>query len=174
MTMLIHLIRVAYGLLLTMAYCSAGDKEQLLPYLNQLEGRWVGHYTIHTSINKYKEEFTVEQQYWMHDGVLHGVFAAKRSTGLESASSRTFIQDGRLILIVSRSTGEETFIGVLAEGWLIWLPEDVKRANDYQIREKIVRHASGYQLVSESFETYETKNGPAKIRISGSLLRSSD
>lgn len=172
--MLIHLIRVAYGLLFTMAYCSAGDNEQLLPYLRQLEGRWIGHYLIHTSINEYKEEFTVEQQYWMQDGELLGVFAAKRSTGLESASSRTFIQDDRLILIVSRSTGEQTYIGVLADGWLIWLPEDVERANDYQIREKIVRHAGGFQLISESFETYETKNGPAKILIRGSLLWSSD
>ena len=172
--MLIHLIRVAYGLLFTMAYCSAGDNEQLLPYLRQLEGRWIGHYLIHTSINEYKEEFTVEQQYWMQDGELLGVFAAKRSTGLESASSRTFIQDDRLILIVSRSTGEQTYIGVLADGWLIWLPEDVERANDYQIREKIVRHAAGYQLISESFETYETKKGPAKILISGSLLLSID
>ena len=167
-------LRVACSLLLTITYCSADDKLQLLPYLKQLEGRWVGHYSIHTSINKYKEEFTVEQQYWMQDGELLGVFAAKRSTGLESASSRTFIQDGRLILIVSRSSGEEKYIGALAEGWLIWLPEDVKRANDYQIREKVVRHSSGYQLISESFETYETKNGPAKIRISGSLIRSSD
>ncbi|HBO57630.1 MAG TPA: hypothetical protein DD622_04250 [Opitutae bacterium] len=165
-------IRVACSLLLAITYCSADDTAQLLPYLEQLEGRWVGHYSIHTSINQYKEEFTVEQQYWMQDGELLGVFAAMRSTGLESASSRTFIQDGRLILIVNRSSGEETYIGVLAEGWLIWLPEDVERANDYQIREKIVRHASGYQLISESFETYETKNGPAKIRISGSLLLS--
>ena len=160
--------------MLTIAYCSADDKLQLLPYLRQLEGRWIGHYLIHTSINEYKEEFTVEQQYWMQDGELLGVFAAKRSTGLESATSRTFIQDGRLILIVSRSNGEETYIGVLAEGWLIWLPKDVERANDYQIREKIVRHAGGFQLITESFETYETKNGPAKILISGSLIRSSD
>ena len=167
-------IRVACSVLLTITYCSADDTAQLLPYLRQLEGRWVGHYSIHTSINEYKEEFTVEQQYWMQDGELLGVFAAKRSTGLESASSRTFIQDGRLILIVNRSSGEETYIGVLAEGWLIWLPEDVERANDYQIREKIVRHAGGYQLISESFETYETKNGPAKIRISGSLLLSTN
>ena len=167
-------IRVACSVLLTITYCSADDAAQLLPYLEQLEGRWVGHYSIHTSINEYKEEFTVEQQYWMQDGELLGVFAAKRSTGLESASSRTFIQDGRLILIVNRSSGEETYIGVLAEGWLIWLPEDVERANDYQIREKIVRHAGGYQLISESFETYETKNGPAKIRISGSLLLSTN
>ena len=167
-------IRVACSVLLTITYCSADDTAQLLPYLEQLEGRWVGHYSIHTSINEYKEEFTVEQQYWMQDGELLGVFAAKRSTGLESASSRTFIQDGRLILIVNRSSGEETYIGVLAEGWLIWLPEDVERANDYQIREKIVRHAGGYQLISESFETYETKNGPAKIRISGSLLLSTN
>ena len=167
-------IRVVCSLLLAITYCSADDAAQLLPYLEQLEGRWVGHYSIHTSINQYKEEFTVEQQYWMQDGELRGVFAAIRSTGLESASSRTFIQDGRLILIVSRSSGEETYIGVLAEGWLIWLPEDVERANDYQIREKIVRHAGGYQLISESFETYETKNGPAKIRISGSLLLSTN
>ena len=167
-------IRVACSVLLTITYCSADDTAQLLPYLRQLEGRWVGYYSIHTSINQYKEEFTVEQQYWMQDGELLGVFAAKRSTGLESASSRTFIQDGRLILIVNRSSGEETYIGVLAEGWLIWLPEDVERANDYQIREKIVRHAGGYQLISESFETYETKNGPAKIRISGSLLLSTN
>ena len=129
-----------------------------MPYLKQFEGRWVGHYLIHTSINKYKEEFTVEQQYWMQDGELHGVFAAMRSTGLESASSRTFIQDGRLV----------------AKGWLIWLPEDLERANTYQIREKIVRHASGLQLISESFEIYETKSGPAEIRISGSLIQSSD
>ncbi|MBV32770.1 MAG: hypothetical protein CMK36_04955 [Porticoccaceae bacterium] len=167
-------IRVACSLLLLITYCSADDAAQLLPYLEQLEGRWVGHYTIHTSINQYKEEFTVEQQYWMQDGELLGVFAAMRSKGLESASSRTFIQDGRLILIVSRSSGEETYIGVLAEDWLIWLPEDVERANQYQIREKIVRHAGGYQLISESFETYETKNGPAKIRISGSLLLSTN
>ena len=167
-------IRIACILLLTIAYCSANSKAQFLPYLKQFEGRWVGHYLIHTSINKYKEEFTVEQQYWMQDGELHGVFAAMRSTGLESASSRTFIQDGRLVLTVSRSSGDETYVGVLAEGWLIWLPEDLERANTYQIREKIVRHASGLQLISESFEIYETKSGPAEIRISGSLIQSSD
>lgn len=110
---------------------------EVVDYLKQYEGRWVGDFTIHSTATEYTETFPVEQRYWWEDGQLRGISVSETNRGMETARSRTFIQDGQLRSEVVTADAVETFVGAMHDGGIVWVPSDLKRATDYQMREPL-------------------------------------
>jgi hypothetical protein len=144
-------------------------EEDLEAYLRTFEGRWVGHFTIHSAATGYSETFPVEQQYWWKDGQLQGVAVSERKSGMESARSSTYIKDGKLISVMKRGSEEEPFIGLFHEGGILWLPANMDRAKDYQIKEFIVVEDGKRILKTEGFDSYVYQDGLAHIVYRGEL-----
>jgi hypothetical protein len=138
---------------------------QLLRY----EGRWVGHFTIHSTATGYSETFPVEQQYWWKDGKLRGVAVSQREQGLSSSRSCSWVKDGKFFSEVKDASGEQHYWGVLHEGGIVWLPSDLKRAKDYQMKEFIVEAGGRRVLKTEGFDTFVTGEGLAHIVYRGEL-----
>ncbi len=152
-----------------------GVLDPLLEYLRQYEGRWAGEFSIQSTASDYSETFQVEQQYWMKDGELRGVAVSQRDSGVESARSRSYVKDGQIYSVVSRPGCEdETFVGKLHEGGLVWLPADLKRANDYQIKESFVHRKTGRVLLTEGFDSYVYGGGLAHVIFHGELCFKED
>lgn len=142
----------------------------LLDYLQAYEGRWIGHFSIHSTANGYTESFPVEQRYWWKAEVLHGLAVSQRDGGLKVATSKTWLEDKKLITEVTRGQTKETFYGVLHDEGLLWLPTDLRRANDYQMREFLVEEeGGGKKMKVEGFDTYVYDGGIAHIIIKGEL-----
>lgn len=142
----------------------------LLDYLKNYEGRWVGVYSIHSTANGHTESFTVEQRYWWQGNALHGLAVFERGSGMETASSKTWMDGEKLIAEVKRGEATESFYGVLHEGGLLWLPKDMKRANDYQMRESFVeKEGKPKKLRTEGFDTYIHADGLVHLIYKGEL-----
>ncbi len=88
---------------------------ELIDYLKQYEGRWLGDFTIHSTASAYSETFPVEQRYWWEDGQLHGISVSDTNNGLKSAKSLTFIQEGKLQSEVITGETTERFFGFLRD-----------------------------------------------------------
>ena len=147
-----------------------GVLDPQLEYLRQYEGRWTGEFSIQSTASDHIETFQVEQRYWMKDGELRGVSVSQRGSGVESARSRSYVKDGQIYSVVSRPGCEdETFVGKLHEGGLVWLPADLKRANDYQILEYFVRRETGRVLKTGGFDSYVYGGGLARVIFRGEL-----
>lgn len=143
---------------------------ELLDYLKGYEGRWVGDYTIHSTANNYTESFPVEQRYWWVGEVLHGISVSERDRGMETATSKTTFDGEKLIAEVKRGTETETYFGVLKEGALLWISSDLRRANDYQMREILINEpGEPRKMKIEGFDTYITGDGLAHIIFKGRL-----
>jgi hypothetical protein len=145
---------------------SAGELDE---YLKLYEGRWVGYFTIHSSANGFSETFPVEQQYWLASGKLHGVAVSQRDSGMESARSTTYIVEGKLISEVTRGKEVEIFIGVRHDSGILWLPKEMERANDYQIKETFVVVHGQRLLKTDGFDTFVHGDGLAHIVYRGEL-----
>ena len=89
---------------------------ELIDYLKQYEGRWLGDFTIHSTASGYSETFPVEQRYWWEDGQLHGISVSDTNNGLKSAKSLTFIKEGKLQSEVITGENTERFFGFLRDG----------------------------------------------------------
>lgn len=157
-----------WAILLLFPVCLTAENE-LEAYLATLEGRWVGHFTIHSTATGYSETFPVEQHYWWKDGALRGVAVSERKGGMESARSRTYVKDGKLVSVVLRDSTEEIFIGVLHDGGVLWLPANLARAQDHQIKESIFEQDGQRILKTEGFDSYIFKDGLAHIVYRGEL-----
>lgn len=145
---------------------SAGELDE---YLKLYEGRWVGHFTIHSSANGFSETFPVEQQYWIANGKLYGVAVTQRDTGMESARSTTYIVEDKLVSEITRGKEVETFVGVRHDSGILWLPKEIARANDYQIKETFVVESGQRLLKTEGFDTFIHGEGLAHIVYRGTL-----
>lgn len=151
------------------AYASGND---LLDYLQGYEGRWVGDYSLHSTANGFTEIFAVEQRYWWKDEVLHGSAVSRRGSGMVKATSKTWVEGEKLVTEVTRGKSKEAFYGVPLDGGLLWLPADMRRANDYQMRESFARGEAGERKMRiEGFDTYVYAEGLAHIIIKGELTR---
>ncbi len=145
----------------------AGELED---YLSGYVGRWSGHFTIHSTATDYSESFPVEQLYWWVGDQLHGVAVSERDSGMESARSVTSVVDGQLVSEISRGEQTERFVGVLHDGGLLWVPADLQRANDYQIKESLVEKDGKRVLKTEGFDSYVYQEGLAYIVYRGELV----
>ena len=147
-----------------------GAETEAREIFRQYEGRWTGKFTIRSSATGYSETFPVEQQYWMRDGELRGLEVAERKDGMATASSRTFVKEGRLYSEVERSDGEtERFIGTVHEGGIVWIPADLRRARDYQIREMFREDDGQRLLLTEGFDTYRYQGEKVYLIYRGRL-----
>lgn len=144
--------------------------EGLLDTMRQYEGRWVGHFTLHSAATGYTETFSVEQQYWMANDKLHGVAVTDRASGMESSRSVTFILEDKLVSEITRGEKTERYLGVLHENGVLWLPEKMQRANDHQLKETIVVEDGELRLKTEGFDTFIYQEGLAHIVYRGNLI----
>ena len=145
-------------------------EEDLEAYLAHYAGRWVGHFTVHSAATGYSETFAVEQQYWWKDGELRGVAVTQREGGMESSRSCTYVKEGRLISEVGHGDKLEFFQGVFIDGGIVWVPADLKRANQYQMKESLKTNAEGARmLITEGFDTYVYSEGLAHLIYRGAL-----
>ena len=157
------------SLLLFCPLASLGN--ELIDYLKQYEGRWLGDFTIHSTASGYSETFPVEQRYWWNDGQLHGISVSDTNNGLKSAKSLTFIQEGKLQSEVITGEITERFFGFLRDGGIVWIPANMQRANDYQMAEYFSMEEGLSLLLTEGFDTYVYQEGLAYLVYRGRLLK---
>lgn len=144
---------------------------ELIDYLKQYEGRWLGDFTIHSTASGYSETFPVEQRYWWEDGQLHGISVSDTNNGLQTAKSLTFIQEGKLQSEVITGETTERFFGFLRDGGIVWIPTNMQRANDYQMAEHFAMEEGLLLLLTEGFDTYVYQEGLAHLVYRGRLLK---
>ena len=144
---------------------------ELIDYLKQYEGRWLGDFTIHSTASGYSETFPVEQRYWWEDGQLHGISVSDTNNGLKYAKSLTFIQEGKLQSEVIAGETTERFFGFLRNGGIVWIPANMQRANDYQMAEHFSMEEGLSLLLTEGFDTYVYQEGLAHLVYRGRLLK---
>ena len=147
---------------------------EVVDYLKRYEGRWVGHFTIHSTATGYNETFPVEQRYWWEDGQLHGISVAETDSGIQTAKSRTFIQNAELHSEVIQGDSTERFLGVLHDTGIVWLPEDPKRVTDYQMTEVFTLEEGQQRLNTDGFDSYVYQDGLAHLVYRGRLIRQLD
>jgi hypothetical protein len=143
---------------------------ELEDYLKQYEGRWLGEYTIHSPSTNFTGTFPVEQRYWMEDGQLRGLSVSDTDRGIQTAKSCTFIKEGVVYSEVTAGDNIEKYIGALHEGGLVWLPSNLKRANDYQMKESFVKKAQQFWLHTDGFDSYVYREGLGHLVYRGRLL----
>lgn len=146
------------------------SEEDLNELLRQYEGRWSGEFRVSSVSTGYSAVFTVEQQYWMLDGRLHGLSVSDRDSGLVSSKSVTYTYEGKLFSEITRGDDVESFVGVVHEDGVLWLPSDMKRSNDYQIKEFFVVKDLELSLITEGFDTYIYEEGLAYVVFKGKLI----
>jgi hypothetical protein len=105
---------------------------------------------------------------------LHGLSVAERDAGMDYASSKTWLDGKTLITEVERGESKEVFYGVLHDGGLLWLPKDMGRANDYQMRETFTEVEGRRKMLVAGFDTYVFGEGLAHIIIKGELIRQAE
>jgi len=137
-------------------------------------GRWVGHFTIFSAATGYSETFPVEQTYWMVDGELRGIAVSQRDSGMESSRSVSFVLEDKLISEITTGQKTERFLGVLHDNGVVWLPADIDRANDYQVKESLVAESGVMHLKTEGFDTYLYQGGLAHLVFRGDLVLAQD
>ena len=59
----------------------------------------------------------------------------------------------------------------MRDGGIVWIPADMKRANDYQMAERFATKESLTLLLTEGFDTYVYQEGLAHLVYRGRLLR---
>ncbi len=144
---------------------------ELIDYLKQYEGRWLGDFTIHSTASGYSETFPVEQRYWWEEGQLHGISVSDTNNGLQTAKSLTFIQDDKLQSEVITGETKERFFGFLRDGGIVWISADMKRANDYQMAEHFTIEEGRPVLLTEGFDSYVYSEGLAHLVYRGRLFK---
>ena len=144
---------------------------ELIDYLKQYEGRWLGDFTIHSTASGYSETFPVEQRYWWEDGQLHGISVSDTNNGLKSAKSLTFIKEGKLQSEVITGETTERFFGFLRDGGIVWISANMQRASDYQMAERFAMEEGLSLLLTEGFDTYVYQEGLAHLVYRGRLLK---
>ena len=143
---------------------------ELEDYLNQYEGRWLGEYKIHSPTTNFTETFPVEQRYWIENGQLLGLSVSDTDRGMQTAKSRAFVEEGVVYSEVTAGDTIEKYIGALHEGGLVWLPSNLQRANDYQMKESFVEKAQQRWLHTDGFDSYVYAEGLGYLVYRGRLL----
>lgn len=138
--------------------------------LRAYEGRWVGHFSIHSTASGHTQTFPVEQRYWWEDGVLHAIAVSERNEGLSHTSSRVVVKDGQFFCEVKSGETVTNYWGVWHEDRLIWFSANLQRAQDYQMQESIIELDGVRMLKTEGFDTYIYSEGKAHLVYRGELM----
>ena len=162
--------RIIYRHLLLLFLPSVLLGGELEDYLKQYQGRWIGEFTIHSPATNFTETFPVEQRYWIEDGQLCGLSVSATDRGIQTAKSRTYIKKGVLYSKVSTDETIDEYIGALHDGGLVWLPSNLKRANDYQLKESFVKKEQELWLYTDGFDSYVYSKGLGHIVYRGRLV----
>lgn len=142
--------------------------------LKSYVGTWSGKYTVHSTATGFTEAFEVQQQYWLEDGKLYGVSVMIRDEGMRSANSVTVLHENYYYSVVKRAEVEEEYLGVPKDGGILWVPRNMGRATDYQIREWVEQSDGTRRLKTEGFDTYVFAEGIAHLVYKGDLLEVED
>lgn len=148
----------------------SASANELEEHLKQYTGRWVGDFTIHSTATDYSETFPLEQRYWWEEGELHGISVAETNRGMQVARSRSFVQKGRLHSEVTRDATVATYNGALHDGGIVWLPSDLQRITDYQMREVFVELDGRRWLETKGFDSFVYQEGLAHLIYRGRLV----
>jgi hypothetical protein len=149
--------------------------DEVVDYLKRYIGRWAGEFSIHSSATGYSQVFPVEQRYWWQDGQLHGISVSETDQGIQTAKSRTFVQDGQLRSEVLQGERREAFYGVLQDGGLVWVSADLKRVTDYQMKEAFALGEEGrLELHTDGFDSYVYQDGLAYLIYRGRLTQQAE
>lgn len=156
--------------LLALVFPLALSANELFNHLKQYEGRWVGDYSVASTANGYSESFLVEQRYWFKGKVLHGLAVYERNGIVESANSKTWVGGNNYIAEIIRDGSKEVFVGTLRDGGILWLPKNLKRANDYQMHESFqAKEGKRMALKIKGFDTYYHEDGKMHLVYKGVL-----
>lgn len=162
-------------ILLALVLPLALSANELLSYLKQYEGRWVGEYSVTSTANGYNQSFLVEQRYWFKGKALHGLAVYEREGAVESASSKTWVEGNNYITEITRDENKEVFVGVQRDGGILWLPKILKRANDYQMHESFQKKQDAVvALIIKGFDTYYHEKGKMHLVYKGMLRRQAE
>jgi len=145
--------------------------EELSDYLKRYEGRWVGEFSIYSEATDFKNTFPVEQRFWWEAGELRGLSVAESNKGMQLSKSRAFVDGQQLRAEVTRDDQVEGYIGVLHDGGLVWLSDNLKRATDYQMKESFVEKEGVEWLHTDGFDTFIYQEGLAYLIYKGRLER---
>ena len=155
-------------------FSSTLSATNLVDYIEGYKGRWVGYFTIYSAATGYSETFPVEQRYWMEDGKLNGISVSDTDRGIQTATSVTFIKEGKLRSEVTRGKETEAYWGALHETGIVWLPGNLARANDYQLTEFFTEDKGELWLQTDGFDTFIYKEGLAHLVYKGRLKKVAD
>ena len=161
-------------LLSSLLFSSALSAIDVVDYLKGYVGRWVGDFTIHSAATGYSETFPVEQRYWIEEGKLHGISVSDTDRGMQTATSVTIIKEGKLRSEVTRGNEKEAYWGVPHDDGIVWLPADLARVSDYQLREFFSEEEGELWLQTDGFDTFIFKEGLAHIVYKGRLKKVAD
>lgn len=145
--------------------------DEQMDYLQKYVGRWLGDFTIHSAATGFSETFPVEQRYWIEDGKLNGISVSDTDRGMQTATSVTFIKDGKLRSEVTRGKEAEAYWGVLHDVGIVWLPANLVRASDYQLTEFFSVEKGERWLHTDGFDTFIYKDGIAHFVYKGRLKK---
>lgn len=148
--------------------------DEVVDYLKRYEGRWVGDFTIHSPATGYTQTIPVEQRYWWEEGQLHGMSVTEMNGKIESAESLTFIKDGKLRSEVLRVEIKEVYFGVLQDGGIIWISENLGRATDYQMKESLVEKKGERWLHTDGFDSFDYEGELAHLVYRGRLMKQAE
>lgn len=146
------------------------NTDALRAHLALYEGRWFGVFHLEAPDTGYDESFSVEQRYWWQDDKLRGISVARRQTGLMSSRSVTHVSEGKFISEVTRGDTVEKYFGVLKDGGIVWIPANIQRAMDYQIKEDIITVDGDRILRTRGFDTFDNNGQPAHLIYLGELV----
>ena len=72
---------------------------------------------------------------------------------------------------MGRCETTERFFGFLRDGGIVWIPANIRRANDYQMAEHFSMEEGLSLLLTEGFDTYVYQEGLAHLVYRGRLLK---
>jgi len=170
LTYLLFVFRFAPIFLVFFVSSFALQADEVVDYLKGYQGRWVGDFTVHSTATGYSQTFPVEQRFWWKDGQLHGISVSGMDRGIQTAKARTFIQDGQLRSEVIQDETKESFVGVLHDEGIVWIPAKLERATDYQMKEVFVEKEGVRRLHTDGFDSYVYQDGLAHLVYRGRLV----
>lgn len=134
-------------------------------------GRWLGVFSVRAPDIDYEETFSVEQTYWWKADELRGISVVRRQSGTETSRAVNTIRDNQVISEVSKGDSVQVYYGILANDGLVWVPANLERVTDYQLKETFTEIDGERVLVTNGYDTFNNEGKPALLFYQGQLIR---